>query len=187
MNLPVPDFSTQPRQSESTATALHSSTGATAALDGDAIVVRSPQGEELVRYAPAVGLTVCAPDGDLRLAAPRGRVLIQAAAGLAVETEGAIGMQAASWRLQVDEATIVATRIEAQAREWVQSVGRLEVRARRLVESFQDAYREVDGLMQTRAGRVRQLVRGACQLFAERTTIASEADTSIDGEHVYLG
>ena len=184
MNLPLPAPLTSPQAFAAT---LRSDSGAVAALDGDAIVLQSPQGEELARYEPGRGLSVCVPDGDLRLRAPRGRVVIEAARGVAVESQGGIDMSAPSWRLETEEAAIVANRIEARAREWVQTVGRLEIQARRLVETVQDAYREVDGQMQIRAGRLRQIVRGACQLFAERTTITSNADTSIDGEHVYLG
>lgn len=66
-------------------------------------------------------------------------------------------------------------------------VGKLEVRAARLVERVFEAYREVDELLQTRAGRVRTLVRGALDLLSGSTNIVSEEDTSIDGKRVLLG
>src|SRR5205085_7449242 len=53
-------------------------------------------------------------------------------------------------------------------------VAALEIRATRLVERFFEVYRDVDALVQTRAGRVRTLVRGAMDLLSGTTTIASE-------------
>jgi hypothetical protein len=66
-------------------------------------------------------------------------------------------------------------------------VGKLEVTAARLVERVFEAYREVDSLLQTRAGRMRTLVRGALDLLSGSTNIVSEEDTSIDGKRVLLG
>jgi hypothetical protein len=48
-------------------------------------------------------------------------------------------------------------------------------------------YREVEGLLQTRAERLRSVVRGAYQLFAKRTQIVAEEDASVDGKRVLLG
>jgi len=64
---------------------------------------------------------------------------------------------------------------------------RLETRARRIFEAAEDVYREAQGLSQTRAGRVRFLVEGALQMFARRTTLASEEETVVDGRRVLLG
>jgi hypothetical protein len=66
-------------------------------------------------------------------------------------------------------------------------VGKLEVTAARLVERVFEAYRDVDSLLQTRAGRMRTLVRGALDLLSGSTNIVSEEDTSIDGKRVLLG
>ena len=188
MSQPIP---IRPIDSAAAATAartqLRTEDGHSATLEHGAIVMRDPRGAEVVRYEPASGLRIGAPDGDLTLAAPRGRVLIEAGSDLELAAAGQATLRSASTRVETGDVAVVATRIETRARELAQLVGRFELRAQRLVESVTDAYREADGLSQLRAGRVRQLVRGACQLFAERTNISSEGDTSVDGDRVLLG
>ncbi len=78
-------------------------------------------------------------------------------------------------------------RVRIEAAELVTRVGRWELRAERIVESATDAYREVRGLAQTRAGRIRNLVTDAYQLVAGRTAIVSDEDTVVDGKRVLLG
>jgi len=78
-------------------------------------------------------------------------------------------------------------RIALRASEIVCEAGRFELRAERIVERAGDVYREVEGLLQTRADRVRSIVRGAYQLFAKRTQIVAEEDASVDGKRVLLG
>jgi hypothetical protein len=67
------------------------------------------------------------------------------------------------------------------------AVGHWELRAERVVERITDVYRNVDGLLETRAKRLRTLVATTLELFGRRTTITSEKDTRIDGERVLLG
>ena len=144
---------------------LRTADGASAALEDGEIVVRSPSGEAVVRYDAKVGLRIIAPEGDLTLAAPKGRVVVQAGT----------------------EAMLEAPRLTVRASELTQLVGRWELRAERIVESAKDAYREISELLQVRAGRVRTLVRGTSQLVAGRTEIVSDEDTIVDGKRVLLG
>jgi hypothetical protein len=78
-------------------------------------------------------------------------------------------------------------RIALRASEIVCEAGRFELRAGRIVERAGDVYREIEGLLQTRAERVRTVVRGAYQLFAKRAQVVAEEDASVDGKRVLLG
>jgi hypothetical protein len=78
-------------------------------------------------------------------------------------------------------------RIALRASEIVCDAGRFELRADRILERAGDVYREVEGLLQTRAERVRALVRGTFQLFAKRAQVVAEEDASVDGKRVLLG
>ncbi len=78
-------------------------------------------------------------------------------------------------------------RICLRASEIVCEAGRFELQAGRIVESAGDVYREVQGLLQTRAERVRTLVRGAYQVLAKRAQVVAEEDASLDGKRVLLG
>jgi hypothetical protein len=111
-------------------------------------------------------------DGDgaliVRYDAERGETVIAAARGDLV--------------LAADQGRVVIRAAEASI-----EVSRLEVRATRIIERAAEVYREVDTLMQTRAGRLRTLVAGAFSLLAGSTHIASEEDTAIDGKRILLG
>ncbi|KYF76632.1 hypothetical protein BE11_41125 [Sorangium cellulosum] len=82
---------------------------------------------------------------------------------------------------------MLAERIATTAAHIAATAGRMEIQAERLIERARDAYREVDGLLQTRARRARSLIREAYQLVSERTSMVSKKETSIDGERVLLG
>lgn len=126
------------------------------------LIARAPGGAEgfvVERRPDGRGAIVRAPDGDLELRADRGDVRIRAAG--AVHVDAPVGVRVAA---EVIEATAV----------------RAVVRAR-------DLYQEVDDLVQTRAGRVRTLVRGAWHLFARRAIAKADDDVKLKGEKIHLG
>lgn len=139
--------------------------GASAAVDRDSITVRDVEGEIVLRYDAATR--------ELRIVNERGNVVLHAAGNLRLSADGEIEIAAKSLQAKLDEA------------KW--HVGVWELTSERVFEKATDAYHEVSGLLRTRAGRLRTLVRGAVQLFGKRTEIVSEEDTVIDGERVLLG
>lgn len=78
-------------------------------------------------------------------------------------------------------------RISIRASEVVCEAGRFELRAERIIERAGDVYREIGGVLQTRAARVRTLVSGAYHLLSKRARIAAEEDAAVDGKRVLLG
>jgi hypothetical protein len=97
--------------------------------------------------------------GTAEIAAPRGDLVLSA-------PQGKIALK--------------ALEVECEA-------GRIDLRADRIFERARDLYRDVEGLLQTRAERVRTLATGAYQLFAKRVNVLAEEDTAIDGKRVLLG
>jgi hypothetical protein len=194
--------------------------GSSAAIVDDSIVVRDRGGAVVVVFDERTGsATIAAPAGDLRLSAPRGRVVLDAAmdvsvtagrdlvqqagrriaigggetAAIAVD-DGAVrvvtpevSVSAERTRVEIADARVQADRLETVAAEVVWAVGKLTIGAERLFERVVDAYRDVEGLLQTRAGRVRTVVEDTYQLTSRKTTLASTDDTSIDGKRVLLG
>jgi hypothetical protein len=119
--------------------------------DGERLVVRDTRGAVVVVYDAERGTAeIRVPEGDLTLAAPKGKISLR------------------------------AQEVECEA-------GRIELRADRIFERARDVYREVEGLLQTRAERVRTLARGAYHVFAKRVNVAAEEDASVDGKRVLLG
>ncbi len=57
----------------------------------------------------------------------------------------------------------------------------------RIVERAKEAWRETEGLSQTRAGRVRMVAEQTLHLLAERTTLKAREDVKVKGEKIYLG
>jgi hypothetical protein len=110
------------------------------------------------------GVELRVAQGDLTLAAA-GRILLRAGS----------------------EVVTTAEVVRTTASLVVESAGRRELVAERVVERASDVYRQVSGLLQTTAGRARTLVEGDHDLCAGRTSIASDEDTSIDGKRVLLG
>jgi hypothetical protein len=78
-------------------------------------------------------------------------------------------------------------KIALKAREVECEAGRIELRADRIIERARDIYRDVEGLLQTRAERMRTLATGAYQLFAKRVNVLAEEDAAVDGKRVLLG
>jgi hypothetical protein len=79
------------------------------------------------------------------------------------------------------------TKVTLRAPEVSVEGGKLELTAERIVERASSVYREIEDVVQTRAGRVRTVVTGLYQLFGKRVAVRSEEDASIDGQRVLLG
>src|ERR1700679_2078846 len=78
-------------------------------------------------------------------------------------------------------------KISLRAAEVECEAGRIELRADRIFERARDVYREVEGLLHTRAERIRTLATGAVQIFAKRVNVLAEEDAAVDGKRVLLG
>lgn len=170
-------------------------------LRGAVAEVRDGEGRLLVRYENGRA-EIAAPAGDLVLSAPSGRVVLQAGTDVEIEATHDLSQRAGGHasvasksiavdtedaRLHAAQVAVVADRILTTAKVLSQSVERLEVSAARLFEKTRETYREAKGLAQTRAGRVRTIVEDAFSLTANRTTLTSKEETSIDGKKVLLG
>jgi hypothetical protein len=139
--------------------------GASATAEGDVLALRDAAGRVVVTLDGASGELRLAAEGDLRLSAPSGRVLVEAA--------GDVSLRGASLQINAAEASL--------------AVGRWELRAERIIERSTEVLRTVEGLLETRAKFARLIVTRALELTGRRTTIISEEDTRIDGKRVLLG
>lgn len=169
--------------------------GASAAVDRDTIVVRDPSGEIVVTYDAATGsATIVAPRGDLNLQSRKGSVRIAAAKELEL-TSGTrtfvqselLELAAATSRLKTGFADLAAEAVRVASPGIVVGVGRLQLDAQRVMQRAIEVYQQVEGVIETRAGRVRTLVKGATQVFSKSTSVVSEQDTFVDGRRVLLG
>jgi hypothetical protein len=185
----------KPRRIAPPAPCVRTPAGASAAVERDSIVVRDPSGAIVVVYDASTGsATISAPRGDLTLQSSTGTVRISAAKDLEL-------MAGASTRVQSErlDLAVSTAKLEAQFAELVAEalrvvspgvslgIGKLQLDAQRVIQHALEAYHEVEGVLETRAGRVRTLVKGATQMFSKSTSVVSEEDTFLDGRRVLLG
>ncbi|MCA9621479.1 MAG: DUF3540 domain-containing protein [Myxococcales bacterium] len=164
---------------------LERSDGSSASLEDDTIVVRDRRGRPILRFG-ADGVTLEAAEGDLTLAAPKGRVVIRAAEEVDLATRR-LAVEADDAELRTTRASLVAERVVSHCMDLAQQVGRWELRAERIAEWADDVYRHAEGLTQLRTGRLRQLVDGAYQVVAKRAQVTCDEDVSLDGNRILLG
>ncbi|APR77724.1 Hypothetical protein A7982_03071 [Minicystis rosea] len=171
---------------------IASASGASASIDGGALVLRDPRGELVASYDPEAGalrigavaaLTIAVPEGKLSLDADEIELRARSRAAI---TAPDLDVTARRADLHAEEASLAATAVRVVAEEAAHAVGRWEVRVERLLERAAEAYREAE-LAETRADRVRTLAKAAFEVVTGRASILSDDDAVIDGKRVLLG
>ncbi len=152
-------------------------------LEGEAVALRAERA--LSGQAPEVALK----GRRLELEASRGET---ASAKVALEP-GELSLVGSVLTAAADRAEILASRVGVKAHRVESHVDRvrtvvnvLDVRAGRILERAKDVYREVSGLSQTRAGRLRLVAEKAAQLVGENTLLKARDRMKVKGEQIHL-
>jgi len=167
--------------------------GSRACLEHDAagkqrIVVRDAGDQALFAYEPAAArCVVYAPTGDLVLSAPAGAIELDAGTTVRLRGEEAVVVDSEEVRARADRATIDADVVTSRMGRLRQTVELVETRAGRIVERARETYRDVEGLAQTRAGRIRQVSERAVHLLGKRLFFVARKDVKVDGSKIHLG
>lgn len=180
--------------------------------EGRLLFEHRPAEGRSVLSAPAGTLELRADAGDLELAAS-GAVRVRSGEmveleGRAVRLRAADGSSSSELRMRAErteleterfgaaieradvrvaEANLVARTLRTVAGRVKHKAEVLETQAERIVERAKEAWRETEGLSQTRAGRVRMVAEQTLHLLAERTTLKAREDVKVKGEKIYLG
>ncbi len=150
-----------------------------AGVDAEILRVVDADGRLLFEHNTGTRVTVIvAPDGDLELRAPRGKVKIVAAEGFELETP--------SVRASVGEARVDGRTLHATFDRLKTAAGVVETTAGRILERARNVYREVEELSQTRAGRLRLVAEKTVSLLGQRAVVKAREDVKIKGDKVYL-
>ena len=167
--------------------------GGRAELSGEGIDFFDPDGRLLVRYENGA-LEIAPRDGDLRLRAPAGRVQIESGEDIELTARGCLKLRGATMDLRAQQARgtfakldLIAAAVRASATTIETQARKIETTAERVRVVAKDVAQEVAGLLDSRAGRVRSIVRGAFSLRTKTVNMKSEEDTAIDGRRVLLG
>jgi hypothetical protein len=167
---------------------------------GQVLQVTAPGGEVLFTYSVRTGQATVHTKGDLRLASESGNVEIHAREAVRIEggkkvqisteeTElesARVRANVGEGRFSLREAIFSAERIDTAVQVARTIAGVMELRAGRMVERLRDSFREVEGLSQTRAERVRVVAKDAFQVQSHRATIKAEDDLALMGEKIHL-
>jgi hypothetical protein len=147
--------------------------------------------------------------GDISLSAA-GKVSIEGGAGALLRSPAVVVLASEGSRVRLDrerarvEATILETHVERadlKAKDANLVVGTLrsvihrvrenadivERTAGRLVERAREVYREVEGLSQTKAGRLKLVADTALTLLGTSAELKAREDVKVKGEKIYLG
>ncbi len=179
---------------------LAASDGSRAALEigedgAERLVMRDPSARLLFAYDPSSSrCEVYVPEGDLVLRTPKGAIGLEAATEVRLQGDQAVEVRtprlradAATAEVTLKEARLEAELVQSTLRRAQRTVDVLETQAGRIVERARESYREVEGLAQMRAGRIRQVSERAIHLLAERLALRAVKDVKVDGEKILIG
>lgn len=180
---------------------------------GRLIFEYDPEAERAVLHVASGDLELSVPDGSLRMRARDGvhietggdvglrgsRVQLEASrddAGVAARVAmepGELSLVGSVLTAAADRAEILAAKVGVKAHSLESHVDRvrsvvkvLDMRAGRIVERAKDVYREVSGLSQTRAGRLKLVAQKAAQLVGENTLLKARDRMKVKGERIHL-
>lgn len=175
--------------------------------DGSSVRLLDASGATVLEYRPGegtcrivAGRVEVKARRDLELSAER-RVRIRGERGVELLSgESRVAVEPDRVALSGDEVRASARRlewsaellrlagdqVETTAKLLVQRVGQLDTVAERIVERTRDAFREAEGLAQTRAGRLRLVAEGTFWAMARRALWRAEEDVTVRGERIYL-
>ncbi len=142
-----------------------------ARIEDGALVLRAADGAHILRHDPAAGVTHVSSERTV----------------LSIESAERLELRAKEVSVEAERLVKRVGALVTEAEQVATSVDRWELRANRITERARNVFRDVEALLQTRAGTVRTIARAGLSLFANRTSIRSKKDTAIDGERVLLG
>jgi hypothetical protein len=128
--------------------------GATAAVEGEGLALRDPEGHLLIRYEPGKAV-LAVPEGDLELCAPNGRIVIKS--GLDVRVEAARDVEQRAGRkvtlgsgddpqVRVERKTVSvrSERVEVESKAARAVVGQVALIARSVATTANEIAQNVD-------------------------------------------
>ncbi len=100
------------------------------------------------------------------------------------ETLAVTGQRA---KIALGDTLFTGTTVVAAVERAKYVAGVIETEAQRLVTRAKERYEDVEDVALLRAGRIRQLAKGALHLFSGRAVIRADEDVAIDGKKIHLG
>lgn len=167
----------------------------TTSPNGETMQVFSKDGGLVFEYDAQTGrYRLHVPHGDLEVTTCTGDILFNAAKNIrfaAPESvtfdSNGIGMNARNGTFRIEKTAFSGTELSARVRTAKLMMERMESIAETVIGKAKNIYQTVEGLMQTRTGRMRTLIGTSWHCKSKKAFLKSEDDFKIKGEKIYLG
>lgn len=160
--------------------------------DGRLILEYDTREGKAIVYLPQAQLQVRSVEGKVEFASEQGmkfttREMLELEAERGVRVSGPLDLRCPKAEARVGELNWQGERITARAGDVRVAWGRLEQVVGRLLTFAKSVYERVEGLLHSRAGRVRAESKGAYLIQGNHAEIAAEDDVKIQGKTIHLG
>ena len=90
-------------------------------------------------------------------------------------------------RVQLNDVVALSRlRLDPEDRALIVDADACKAEAQRIVERSKDVYRDVEGLAQTRAGRMRHVIESTFHLLSARAVVKAEEDLKLKGSKIHI-
>lgn len=184
----LPDAASQPQEAEQTLRAKGGASVTIVERDGaERIEIRDAEQRLVFEFDPiSRKATLCLPEGDLAVRAPKGNIELEAGGTIRMQSKH-VQIAADKTELSLREVALTAERVLAKLDEARVVTRRLETVADKLFERARAVFRTATDLHQLKAGRSRAIVEGAYVVRSGHASIESREETKIDGSEIHLG
>lgn len=160
--------------------------------DGRPILEYDRREGKAIVYLPQARLQVRSSDGTVEISSDRPIRIstpetLELDAARGVRVTGPLDLRCPKVEARVGELNWQGERITARAGDVRVTWGRLEQVVGRFLAFAKTVYERVEGLLHTRAGRVRAESKGAYLVQADHAAIAAQDDVKIQGKTINLG
>ena len=90
-------------------------------------------------------------------------------------------------QIDCEETRFSSDLLRIAAQRAYRKIDHLETKARRIIERSENTYREVEGLLQNKTGRLRLVAKDSIHALGRLTSFKAREDMKIKGKKVHLG
>ncbi len=124
--------------------------------------------------------------GDLEFVTKDGNIVLSSARGVVIQGDS-VRVSGERGDIQLSQTNLSGTRLQAHYKEAKVVSDRFEAVFQTLTERAKNAFRTIEQLAQTKAGRIRTLVDSTYFFKARRAFVKSDEDYKIRAEKIHLG
>jgi hypothetical protein len=168
-----------------------------APIEGDHVLVAMPPGEcyvlAILRRDNGAPCKIAA-EGDLEIAAPKGKVVVSSGEGIDLLTSketsvvsSRISLHAADVAAVFDRLTYIGARVQAEVKKLRVVATDVDGFFERTLTRVKRSYKFVEEIEQVRAKQIDMTAETSVRVHSESTVITSDGLCKFDGEQIHIG